>query len=117
MFSIDLIISFLRHSVTIIIYTFNNISLPANRKKIKLYINNMILIFLSSILVILSNQFNMRRLFVLTTLIVTALACLSLKEPVSLTKPPCRYYAYILYGEASLTSDIKRKEKVYFESN
>lgn len=29
--------------------------------------------------------------------------------------PPCKYYCYIFYGEASLTSNIREKEKVYKE--
>lgn len=28
---------------------------------------------------------------------------------------PCRYYTYILYGNASLTIDIRKREKVYKE--
>jgi hypothetical protein len=60
----------------------------------------------------------MKKLIFITSIVITALATLSLK-PVDIlgSHTNCRYYAYILYGEASLTSDIRKKEKVYFESD
>jgi hypothetical protein len=34
-----------------------------------------------------------------------------------MTVKPCRYYAYILFGDAAIVSDIKRTEKVYKATN
>lgn len=60
----------------------------------------------------------MRRLIFISSIAIIAFTSLSLK-PIDTfkTNSPCKYYAYILYGEASLTNDIRKKEKVYFESN
>ncbi|MDZ4070217.1 MAG: hypothetical protein U1C70_00210 [Sediminibacterium sp.] len=60
----------------------------------------------------------MRKIIFITSITIIVFASLSLRPIDTLDSPStCKYYAYILYGEASLTSDIKKKEKVYFESD
>ncbi|WP_199121251.1 hypothetical protein [Pedobacter sp. ASV28] len=54
----------------------------------------------------------------LPLLVILAFALMSTGNPkTNKGQNQCRYYAYILYGDASLTNNIKVKEKVYQESS